>query len=518
MNSYHPVSDARSGSHRFSGQGNNFLPVKLAVILCLVFFTIGLAIAGQKEIWEHKLESIIFPSVEINGAKIEAVIDYLRIKSRSLDTNEQNPSLKGINLVLKSDSAISSKTIQLNLSNASLLEVVRNVTRLAGLSYEVNEEGVVIGPIVAPTVAAVVAPNPIVSDLHVTLNKNRQAPHKSYEENYKFLAIIKGDVNLGSGFIAKYLGNPVLFTNTHVLSGNAKIEATLLSGQNIAIKEGLTVADQYDLSFFQQKTLKEGMDILNDIEKNVSVGDDVVVLGNSLGAGVVTELRGKVTGIGPELIEVDAKFVSGNSGSPVIHVKTGKVIGIATFSTLRTMEGFGKDSKFNSVERRFAYRLDNILGLVNITWQVFQAEAKTVKDFTTRTDQVWNLAVDIATNQKIVNWEQHLSAGNCVKMAVNKWQIALAQNLSSNKSTSRTSSRSYNKPIEASGGITAAKDSLLFGVISTLRSDLMFLKPETYTAYHRKEIESQMKYRDFLTRFFYQLKSQISNDPQSITR
>ncbi len=54
--------------------------------------------------------------------------------------------------------------------------------------------------------------------------------------------------------------------------------------------------------------------------------------------------RGRSRGSDRALVEVDAKFVEGNSGSPIIHVKTGKVIGIATFALKAepglTFEGF----------------------------------------------------------------------------------------------------------------------------------------------------------------------------------
>jgi len=87
------------------------------------------------------------------------------------------------------------------------------------------------------------------------------------------------------------------------------------------------------------------------------IGDPVVVLGNSDGRGVVTEIRGKVIGVGPREIEVDAAFVIGNSGSPVLD-RHGRVIGIATYlRDCRDDEDWSKaDTRFNGI-RRFALRL-----------------------------------------------------------------------------------------------------------------------------------------------------------------
>src|SRR6185312_7757504 len=97
----------------------------------------------------------------------------------------------------------------------------------------------------------------------------------------------------------------------------------------------LGVAEDRDILVATQKTFTDGIEASEAVDKDVSIGDAVVVLGNSQGRNVVTEIEGKVTGVGPELIEVDAKFVPGNSGSPIIHVKSGKVIGVATFVTVR---------------------------------------------------------------------------------------------------------------------------------------------------------------------------------------
>ena len=70
---------------------------------------------------------------------------------------------------------------------------------------------------------------------------------------------------------------------------------------------------------------------MDHVDENASIDDDVVVLGNAEGGGVINTIKGKIVGVGPNLVEVDAAFVPGNSGSPIIHLKTGKVIGVATY-------------------------------------------------------------------------------------------------------------------------------------------------------------------------------------------
>ena len=318
------------------------------------------------------------------------------------------------------------------------------------------------------------------------------APTPSIFQMYApYLVIIEGDKGAGSGFLAAYEGGLYVFTNTHVLSGNSKFSVRLLKGTPITTN-GLSVADAYDISALPQTTVTTGgVEILKDIDKNVAIGDDVVVLGNSLGAAVVTEITGKVTGIGPELVEVDAKFVAGNSGSPIIHVKTGKAIAIATFTMIRKMENFGKDSQFNSVERRFGYRLDNISGWRNMTWPTFTREAAVVNAIAKRTEDIWNLAADISEHNAIKEWGTHTQRGNSLASMVTEYrQIITAPNL-------------------GQSGATDAKRKLLFWISREVKKDFPVQNVASFSAYSKKLIEEQKEHRDVLAKFFEQLEATI---------
>ena len=74
------------------------------------------------------------------------------------------------------------------------------------------------------------------------------------------------------------------------------------------------------------------LEVMTDFEANVHIGDEVAVLGNSGGGGVVTALKGKA-GIGPDRLEVSAEFRA--TVAVRSFMKTGKVIGIATYLTRR---------------------------------------------------------------------------------------------------------------------------------------------------------------------------------------
>ena len=122
----------------------------------------------------------------------------------------------------------------------------------------------------------------------------------------------------------------------------------------------LEIADQVDAV---RAVVVTGADSMLELETQIArlnIGDEVVVVGNSEGAGVIREIPGRVIGIGPDRIEVDAQFVSGNSGSPILLKSTGRVIGIATFMQIpRGGAGTNSPLSLNEV-RRFGYRLDTV--------------------------------------------------------------------------------------------------------------------------------------------------------------
>ena len=180
--------------------------------------------------------------------------------------------------------------------------------------------------------------------------KKRQAT--SFEAvKDKLVVIVCGD-KAGSGFVVRDGGRPYLFTNAHVVRQGSVI-AQRLDGTRLKLGPRDEAVGRDMVRFALDESLP-AFDLAAGVP---DIGDPVVVLGNSDGRGVVTEIRGKVIGVGPREIEVDAAFVIGNSGSPVLD-RNGRVIGIATYlRDCRNDEDWSKaNTRFNGV-RRFALRL-----------------------------------------------------------------------------------------------------------------------------------------------------------------
>lgn len=96
---------------------------------------------------KQKLDSIILPSVSFQGATVEEALEFLRLKTRDLDTMERDPSARGVNIVMAAPDQAISNQITLDLKDVPLGEALRYVTELAGMKYKIEPHAVVIVPI-----------------------------------------------------------------------------------------------------------------------------------------------------------------------------------------------------------------------------------------------------------------------------------------------------------------------------------------------------------------------------------
>lgn len=103
--------------------------------------------ADASRYYTNKMDRIIIPRVQFQGASIEEALEFLRIKSRDFDTVERDPSRKGINLIAKHGSTPSTAQISLDLKDVPMTEVLRYVTELAGMKYKIEPYAVLVVPL-----------------------------------------------------------------------------------------------------------------------------------------------------------------------------------------------------------------------------------------------------------------------------------------------------------------------------------------------------------------------------------
>jgi general secretion pathway protein D len=123
------------------------------------------------ELMLARLNGIVIPRVDFRDATVRQAVGFLQQRSRDLDTTDDDPERRGVNIVLKlpatSTPAPASMEIEgesiapagfsadsritLNLSNVPLYEALRYVATLAGLKVKVEPFAVSIVPLSEPT-------------------------------------------------------------------------------------------------------------------------------------------------------------------------------------------------------------------------------------------------------------------------------------------------------------------------------------------------------------------------------
>ncbi len=94
---------------------------------------------------KQKLEKLIIPHIQFQGATAAECLEYLRVKSRELDTMAPDPAARGVNILYKAGNPPSNAAISLDLKEIPLGEALRYVVELANLKMLVQPYAVLIG-------------------------------------------------------------------------------------------------------------------------------------------------------------------------------------------------------------------------------------------------------------------------------------------------------------------------------------------------------------------------------------
>jgi hypothetical protein len=236
--------------------------------------------------------------------------------------------------------------------------------------------------------------------------------------NHNNLVFVTGKEGEGSGFIASMGGKNFLVTNAHVAAGISGAAFKALDGT--AVQGGVaTVAVGEDIFRMEMPAGGQPLEAMTGVDENAGIGDDVVVLGNAEGAGVINTITGKIVGIGPMLVEINAAFVPGNSGSPIIHIKSGKVIGVATYTVTQSYDATTKQKMKAPVVRRFGYRLDSVKTWQPVNWQTFYAQAAQMRAIETLTKDLGDFFRDLAEHKGRVTPGRHTNP--VIKTRIDQW-------------------------------------------------------------------------------------------------
>ena len=211
---------------------------------------------------------------------------------------------------------------------------------------------------------------------------------KLTEDQARAVVLIKGDNAQGTGFLVKMADGPVVVTNLHVISNNPNIKILTSTGVEIPTLS-LKGATDRDLVLFAIKDANYNyLDLATDVSQAVQTGDDVITPGNSEGGEVTVNTGGKVIGMGPQRIEFDNPVYHGNSGGPVFHTKSGKVVGVVTevikvdtSNELDKASFANRKSALSNSMRYFGLRLDTVSKWEPYDWRRLLNETTFLEQF-----------------------------------------------------------------------------------------------------------------------------------------
>jgi len=217
----------------------------------------------------------------------------------------------------------------------------------------------------------------------------------------------------GSGFIAELKGRLFFVTNIHVLAGARGAEIKTADGKRLALPDFAFLSRNRDLAILPIDWSGEFLKVSQSLAfDEVKIGDAITVMGNSDGVGVATRLHGDIDGLGPDQIEISAKFVPGNSGSPIFHDELGTVIGIVShMRDLSKKTKWTQDSEQPDI-RRYGLRMDGeIVGERASLSQIFN-EGEQLQRFEDRTQLLTRTIYMLKNNRSIMTgYRQHESLG-----------------------------------------------------------------------------------------------------------
>lgn len=97
--------------------------------------------SNNREHLKQKLNNIIFPSIQFQGATIEEAVEYLRVKSRDLDNVSENGTIKGADIQFRGR-APQNASLSLDLKDIPLIEALRYVSELAQMKFIIGNDAV----------------------------------------------------------------------------------------------------------------------------------------------------------------------------------------------------------------------------------------------------------------------------------------------------------------------------------------------------------------------------------------
>ncbi len=209
----------------------------------------------------------------------------------------------------------------------------------------------------------------------IVVSANRafaQPPPASQQDPMSAVLLITSGSVSGSGFACVYKNREFIATNLHVIEDAKSLSIKSQNGGELFLSGQMAAAGDADICLLQPKESFAAagivpLELIDNASDQSQPGDEVICLGNSLGNGVIAPTPGRIKELRRPVLEIDSPADLGNSGGPVIHLKTGKVIGLVTDAVVNqlTFEIIGvapaaATSSHSTHAAYFVHRIDTV--------------------------------------------------------------------------------------------------------------------------------------------------------------
>ncbi|HEY5749193.1 MAG TPA: serine protease [Chryseolinea sp.] len=238
-----------------------------------------------------------------------------------------------------------------------------------------------------------------------TLNRTTAVAQPSPSNFLNAVVTISGDHGAGTGFVCLFNKKPFLATNQHILAVGRRLSIRTRMGKPL-ISQIFYVAEDADIALIQCTSIPSEvipLELANLPDASIIENDSVIVAGNSKGDDVITQTPGRLRAIGPLRIEVDNPVYPGNSGSPIFHSATNKVLGVLTearqlrFSDIEKASFRSKNSSIKTDVRYFGHRIDSVQKWAILDWHTFQQTQSLIRQ---SLDELDNLIAYLTTDSE----------------------------------------------------------------------------------------------------------------------
>jgi len=315
----------------------------------------------------------------------------------------------------------------------------------------------------------------------------QQSAARFVQTYHDSLVFVTGTEGAGSGFVAAMGNGNFLVTNVHVVAGIPDAAFKKLDGATVQ-GGAPSMAVGEDIFCMALPAGGTPLPIMRGVDSNAAIGDDVAVLGNGEGQGVINTIIGKIVGIGPNLVEVDAPFVPGNSGSPIIHLKTGTVIGVATYYVTNEYDVTTGQKSIRPVIRRFGYRLDVVDKWQPVNWESFWQQRNQMESIEKLTADLYDFFVDLDDNKGAITPGRH--SNPIFKSRIDDWIEA-----------------HRDRPTPADR--LAADANLISFLKTACESDIAIAQRQITYDYFQRELADQKQCRDAMAKGFEEMLNNL---------